>query len=126
MHLLNRIFVHPPKRYIAALFLNALVGVFRFVTLPKGIGSRFLWYEILSVSGSVTILIGALLTVSYFGAFDLFGYAFSPGRFGERRKYKDYAQYSQKMAEKRASGGYFFVPYYVVGAAVLLVSFLFA
>lgn len=125
MYLLKKIFVQSPGHYIAALLLDAAVGIFRFTTLPQGIGARFLWREVLSVSGSVTLLIGGLLTVAYFGAFDLFGYVFSPGRFGENRKYKDYAQYSQKMAERRASGGYSFVPYYVVGTVVALSSLLF-
>ena len=126
MYSLKKFLFHSPGHYIAALILAAAVGAFRFSTLPDGINVRFAWYEILSVSGYVTFLIGALMTVSYFGAFDLFGYVFSPGRTGEHRKYKDYAHYSQKKMEKRGREGYFFVPYYVVGFAVVLISRFFA
>ena len=127
MHALKKFFVHSPGHYIASVILTAAVGVFRYFTLPEGVGSRFALYEILSVSGFVTFLIGALMTVSYFGAFDLFGYVFSPGRMGGGvRKYSSYADYSHKMAEKRANGALYFVPYYVVGIVVALSSNLFA
>lgn len=126
MYSLKKLFFQSPGHYIAALILAVAVGAFRFSTLPEGIDARFVWYEVLSVSGYVTFLIGALLTVSYLGAFDLFGYAFSPGRMGEHRKYKDFVHYSNQKAEKRARGGYFFVPYYVVGIVVVLVSGLFS
>ena len=126
MYFLRKIFLHSPGHYLAALIVAIAMGIFRFVTLPGWISTRFVWYEIFSVSGFMTFMIGALLTVAYFGAFDLFGYVFSPGRIGKQRKYKDYADYSQKKAEKRANSGYFFVPYYVVGVLVMLVSNVFA
>ncbi len=125
MELLKKIFIHSLGHYIAALILAVGMGLFRVITLPEGVGVRFAWYEILSVSGAVVFLIGALMTVSYLGAFELFGYVFSPERRGKRRKYKNYAQYSQQMAEKRAKGEYYFVPYYVIGAFVFVLSFLF-
>lgn len=141
MQFLKKTFIHSPGHYIAALILAVMVGAFRFATLLEGIDDqlawyetlaasgmegidpRFAWYEILSVSGYVTFLIGALLTVAYFGAFDLFSYAFTPNRTG---KYRNYTDYSQKKAEKRARGNYYFVPYYVVGIAVVLISYLFS
>lgn len=126
MYSLKKALFQSPGHYLAALILAVAVGAFRYSTLPEGIDVRFACYEILSVSGYVTFLIGALLTVSYFGAFDLFGYVFSPGRSGEHRRYKDYVHYTQQKTEKRARGGYFFVPYYVVGVAVVLISYLFA
>ena len=63
---------------------------------------------------------------SYFGAFNLFGYVFSPGRLGEHRKYKSFAHYCQIQEENRARQAYYFVPYYVVGIGVLLFSLLLA
>lgn len=125
MYALKKFFVHSPGHYIGALIFAAAVGILRFFTLPETVGVRFRWYEILSVSGFATFLVGALMTVAYFGAFDIFGYAFAPGRFQGIKKYKDYTDYSQQKAEKRAIGAYYFVPYYVVGIVVLLVSYLF-
>jgi hypothetical protein len=125
MYFLKKLIFQFPGHYITALVLAAASGAFRYSTLPVGIDPGFAWYEALSVSGSVTVLIGALLTVSYYGAFDLFGYVFSPGRSGEHRRYKDYVHYSEQKLEKRAREGWFFVPYYVVGVLLLLISRLF-
>ena len=99
---MKKIFFQSPSRYIWALVLAAAVGVFRYFTLAEGVSDWLMWYEIFSVSGYVTFLVGALLTVAYFGAFDLFGYVFSPGRTGGVKKYKNYAEYSQQQTEKRA------------------------
>ena len=125
MYKLKKFFLQSPGHYIAALILTVAVGAFRYFALPEEVGTQFALYEVLSVSGFVTFLIGGLMTVAYFGAFDLFGYVFSPGRSGENKKYRDYADYSEKTAQKRARDGYYFVPYYVVGIVVVLVSLLF-
>lgn len=148
MHALRKFFLHSPGHYIAAVVLAVAMIVFRMLMLPEDVGlrlfwsddltaagetaiyffagTRFAWYDSLSVAGGFTFLVGALLTVSFFGAFDLFGYVFSPGRVGEHRKYKSFAHYSQAKAENRAREAYYFVPYYVVGALVFLLSFVFA
>lgn len=125
MYTLKKLLAQPPWHYVAALVLTAIVGFFRYYTLPEGIHPGFAWYETLSVAGCFTFLIGALLTVAYFGAFDLFSYVFSPGRTGDGQKYKNYADYTEKKTEKRAKNGYYFVPYYVVGVVVVLISYLF-
>lgn len=126
MYFLKKLIFSFPKQYIWASVLAAAVGAFRYSTLPENIDAGFIRYEVLSVSGYVTILIGALLMVSYLGAFDLFGYVFSPGRGTEHRKYKDYVHYSEQKMEKRSREGYFFVPYYVVGIVLVLLSILIA
>ena len=120
MNALKKIFGQSIWNYVAAVVLAVAVGVFRFVMLPKGVDVRFMWSEILSVSGIVTFLIGALLLVAHLGAFDLFGYVFSPGR----QKYKNYTDYSQQKEQSRAKGGYFFVPYFVVGVIIALISWI--
>lgn len=125
MYTLKRLFFQSPGHYIAALILTVCIGAFRFTTLADGIDFHFAMYETLSVSGSVTFLIGALMTVSFLGAFDLFGFVFSSGRSREHRKYKDYVDYSQEKAEGRARGPYYFIPYYVIGTFVFLLSRLF-
>lgn len=102
------------------------VAIFRFATLPRGIDFRFVCYEMFSVSGWVVILFGGLMTVAYLGAFDIFGYAFSSARGVEKRKYKDYVQYSEAKAEKRSRGHLYFVPYFAVGAIAVLLSLIFA
>ena len=126
MYFLKKYVLHSPSHYIGAVVLAAAMTAFRFFMLPEGVATRFAWFDSLSVAGAFTFLVGALLTVAFFGAFDLFGYVFSPGRVGEHKKYKSFAHYSQVKQERRSRQPYYFVPYYVVGALVFLVSFLFA
>lgn len=136
MDALKKIFGQSIWNYVAAMVLVAAMGVFRFATLLEGVdpelgwlktlsiygleelSPRFVWYEILSLSGMATFLVGALLMVAHWGAFDIFGYVFSNGR----RKYNDYTDYSQKRTEKRNKEGYFFVPFFVVGVILVGVS----
>lgn len=118
MYSLKKFFCNFPGHYLAACILAVAVGLFRYFTLPEGLILSYLWYEVLSVSGYVVVLVGALFTVSYYGAFDLFGYVFST----ERSKYKNYVDYSEQKYVKRAREGYFFVPYYVVGIAIVIIS----
>lgn len=124
MYYLRKIFLHSPGHYIAALILAVAAGVFRYCGLSADVGARYAVYETLSVAGAVTFLIGGLMTVAYFGAFDLFSYTFSAGR--RSGKYRDYADYSQKTAEKRSDGSWYFVPYYAVGLVLFLLSLLYA
>lgn len=126
MHYLRKLLMHSPGHYIAALGTAAVAAVYRYWTLPAGVGVRFAAYEILSVSGMVTVLVGGLMTVAYLGAFDIFGFAFSPGRFEGKRKYKDYVDYTQQKTQKRARDGWYFVPYYLAGAVLLLISAIFS
>ena len=140
MDALKKIFGQSIWNYVAAMVLAAAMGVFRFTTLLEGVdpelgwlktlsiygleelSPRFVWYEILSLSGMVTFLVGALLMVAHWGAFDMFGYVFSPGR----GKYQDYADYSQKKTENRNKTGYIFVPFFVVGVVLVIVSYFLA
>lgn len=124
MYALKKIFVHSPWSYISAAILAVAVGLFRYFALPEGLNAAYVRGECLSVSGVVTFLVGMLLMVGYFGAFDLFGYVFSPGRTGNVRKYSSYADYTEKMVEKRSKGNLYFVPFFVVGALVVLLSVL--
>ena len=125
MDFLRKIFVHSPVHYIAAFLVAVAAAVYRFVTLPDGVGLQLLWYEMLSVSGMVTFLIGGLLAVAYFGAFDIFTYAFTEGPFNKNRKYKSYAHYSQAREASRTRANYYFLPYFIVGLVVYLMSYLF-
>lgn len=126
MYALKKFFFRSPWHYLCASIVAIAMGLFRFFTLGADVSPRFMWFEILSVSGFVTCLIGALLLVAYWGAFDLFGYVFSPGRTGEHRKFANYADYTQKKEEKRARNGWYFVPYFVVGIVLMLISMLFS
>lgn len=125
MYSLRKFFLHSPGHYFAAVILAVVVAGFRLYMLPwNGDNLWFALYDSISVAGGVTFLVGALLAVTYFGAFDLFGYVFL--RAAEKQNYKSYAHYANAKEEKRGKVAYYFVPYFVVGAVVFLLSFLFA
>ena len=122
MYALKKAFCHSPWHYVAAVILSVVVMLFRRANLRAEVGIGFALYDSCSVAGGVTFLIGALLAVAYFGAFDLFGYVF--GRAMEKEHYKSYAHYASAKEEKRGRQQYYFVPYFVVGALVFLISLL--
>lgn len=126
MESLRKALFHSPGHYIVALVIAVAVGLFRFSTLPEGMSPWYVCYEVLSVSGYVTFLIGGLMTVSYFGAFDLFGFVFTPRGQNGKKKYKNYTEYTEKKSEDRVREGYFFVPYFAVGIVIVLISWFFA
>ena len=140
MDALRKIFGQSILTYIVAAVFALAVAIFRFITLLEGLDLEMGWYqtlttvgwggmspslawhEILSVSGYATFLIGALMLVTHWGALDIFGYVCSFGR----RKYRDYTDYSQQKAEKRNKAGYIFVPFFVIGLVLFLISCIFS
>ena len=126
MYYLKKFFAQSPWHYGGGTVVAVAAGLFRYFTLSDQTPDRLACYEVFSLSGMVTFLFGMLLMVAYLGAFDLFGYVFSPGRLGENRKYRSYADYAQQKEEKRARGGLYFVPYLTVGLLLLLISVFFA
>lgn len=124
MYTLKKFFLHSPGHYVASLILAVAVFLFRWYNLSETVGIGFAVYDCLSVAGGVTFLVGALFTVSYFGAFDLFAYVFA--RAFEKKHYKSYAHYANEKEEKRGRERYYFVPYLVVGTVVFLLSLLLA
>ena len=94
MYTLKKFFLHSPGHYVASLILAIAVFLFRWFNLSEDVGFGFAVYDCLSVAGGVTFLVGALFTVSYFGAFDLFSYVFA--RAFEKKHYKSYAAISEQ------------------------------
>jgi hypothetical protein len=68
-----------------------------------------------ATSGLVLTFVGLLLLLSYLGAFDTLGYAFTTFRSRSRRPYKDLVEYTEVKTRTRKVQEYFFVPYIVVG-----------
>lgn len=124
MDSLRKALLHSPGHYGVALAIAIIVGIFRYSTLAEELHIGYVCYEVLSVSGYVTFLVGGLMTVSYFGAFDLFGFVFTPRGQNGKKKYKNYTEYTEKKTESRTREGYFFVPYLVVGLVIVLISWL--
>ena len=118
MDVLRKLFGQSVTNYVVAMVVAVAVGVFRFLMLSKEGSVVLILHETISVAGLATFLIGALLMVAQWGAFDMLSYAFTP----KRGKYKDFVEYTQRKAEKRSKEGYIFMPFFVVGVVLVLVS----
>ena len=118
--MLDRIFRHSPRRYVAAAGIALLVAL--LVLLRDGFRLRIAYMNALSTAGAVVVLLGLLIMVDSFGAFDIFGYSFST--LGKDRRYKDLYAYGEARKEKRRRAGWTFMPFLLVGAAFLLAGLL--
>ena len=119
-HILKRIFLHSPVRYIVSLIICVTIAIV-YVAFQNGWTLLFSWGNGITAGGAIMILIGLLVLVSQFGAFDIFGYAFSSLR-GQKRKYHDLYEYSENKNVERKKTVYYFVPYIVVGIIVLIIG----
>lgn len=108
------------KRYGAALALNIVLAL--IVLLIKGFDQKIYYVDALGVAGAVSILLVLLSWIASAGAFDTVGYGFS-ALFSDR-KYKDLYDYTARKNEKRSRRRKSFVPFLIVGAVFLVVSFL--
>ena len=119
MKTLYRLFRHHPGHYIAAAAVCALIALLALIR--DGFNQRIAYVNAFEVAGAVGILLGMLLMVTYFGAFDIFGYSFS---YFRDRHYDSLYTYSESRKEKRSARGWTFMPLITVGAAFLLIGLL--
>ena len=116
MGFFRRFFRHSPKGYAVALVLAAVITVLALV--QRGFDLLIYYADSFGIAGGIVFFLGLLLLVTYLGAFDTFGYAFSA--LGKNRRYRDLAEYTIARKEKRSHGEWFFSPYITVGAVFLL------
>ena len=120
MTLLRRLFLHSWKRYLAAaLTALAMAGL---CLLTQGHTLRIHYVNAVTVAGAVVFLLGMLQLVSFFGAFDSFGYAFSS--IGNKRRYHDLYEYVTARKEARSHRELTFMPFITVGLLVLAAGIL--
>ena len=115
MSIWNRLFRHKPVHYVLPSLLGLLIAALSL--MKSGTGARLYWVDALTVSGAVVILVGLLVLLAHFGAFDTFSYAFST--LSSVRRYKNLYEYSVVKQEARSRSGWFFVPYLAVGLLLL-------
>ena len=118
MSFFRRVFFHSPKRYITGLLLAAALTL--LILYQKGFDRTIYFVDAFSAAGGIVFLIGLLQLVSYWGAFDTFGYGIS--KLGNYKRYADLYEYTQKKREARGRGELVFIPFLVVGAVFILIS----
>lgn len=117
----RKLFLHSLVRYIVAF---AICATFSLVYLIiNGWNYKIYYVDAFTVGGSISVLFGGLVLVTYLGAFDTFGYAFST--FGRNRKYKDLVDYTEKKQIKRGKNRFIFMPYITVGVIFIIVGLIF-
>lgn len=111
-----------PVRYIVSLIITIILTI--IVLISRGFDALIGYIDGLGVSGFVIILVGGLSIVSYFGFFDTVSYGFSTIGRREKRKYEDLVDYKNKANEKRKGGVLPFLPYFVCGILLIIISFI--
>ncbi len=122
MKRLKQLFLQSWKRYVTAGAFCVVLAL--IVLILKGFRHRVNYVDALTISGAVTFLIGMLMLVWYYGAFDTFGFAFTNIFRDPGKRFKSLYDYCEIKTEKRRKGGYVFMPYITVGLAVLLIGLL--
>ena len=115
----RKLFLHSPVRYIVGVVL-ALVIAF-LCLISKGFEYRISYVDAFSVAGAAVFFIGLLQVVSYYGAFDIFGYSFSAFRRKER-KYTDYVDYQNKKRASKSNSKLTYMPFIAVGAIFFIIG----
>lgn len=116
---IRKIFIHSYKKYIFLMILGGIISITNLFF--HSFNHKIYYVNGTSIAGLSLIFMGCLSILSYFGAYEFWGYTFSRKDFdGRRMEYSDYI--AQKKA-KRDSRELPFGPYFVVGAVYLLVSF---
>lgn len=119
MKLFKKIFLHSMYQYLFAVGL--VVTITLLYTLING--SNFSNYiGGIGLAGLVVLIIGGLMTTSYFGSFDTFGYSFGKVFNYKKNKNISYVEYVEQQNVKRKEQDLYFVPFYVVGVFAIIIS----
>jgi hypothetical protein len=117
--MIRKLFLHSLARYIAAVIVAIIVGVICLIT--KGFEYRISYVNAFSVGGAIVFFLGLLQAVSFYGAFEIFGYSASSFR-GKERRYKDYYEYQKAKELKRSQSELVYIPFIVVGAVFFVIG----
>ena len=120
MKFLKKVFFHSLSTYIIAASICVIILI---VNLSLNNFKDLINYvNGFQVGGAVVFLIGCLVLVSYFGAFDSFGYAFSRFKKDPDKKYRDRYEYEAVKQQERENKKFNCVPYLVTGLFFILIG----
>lgn len=123
MKFLKKFFLHSWKQYIIASILA--IGLTILAIFSRKTFSLLFIADSFAIAGVVTILIGGLVLVGYFGGFDTLGYGMSYF-VRKNKKYDDLFDYTEKKKLLRKSGSLTFMPYFIIGILFVIISFVLA
>lgn len=120
MKFLKKVFFHSLHKYIISA---SLVLVVLIVSLSLNNFRELIYYvNGFQIGGAIVFLIGGLSLVSYFGAFDTFGYAFSKLKKDPEKQYRDMYEFVTIKEEERKEHKFTFMPYFVTGLFFILIG----
>lgn len=111
---------HSPVKYIICCVIAIVISI---VILAQTSFSYLINYvNAFTTAGGALIFLGLLSLVTFYGAFDTMGYAFST--FRTKRRYHDLVEYTNAKEEKRKHSNLSFMPYLVTGITFLCIGLL--
>ena len=123
MKFLKKVFFHSLHKYILA---SVLVLVIFIVNLCLNNFKELIHYiNGVQIGGAVVFLIGGLSFVSYFGAFDTFGYAFSKLRKDPEKNYRDMYEFVSVKEDTFVVSLMFICLLHSISAALVLTFIIF-
>lgn len=120
MKLLKKLFLHSFHKYIIGASIAVIILIINLCL--KNFKELINYIDGLQIGGAVVFLIGGLSFVSYYGAFDSFGYAFSKIKKDPEKVYRDMYEYVAIKQEERKEHKFPYMPYLVVGVAFILIG----
>ena len=113
MKFLKKVFFHSLHKYIINASICVIILIINLCL--NNFKELINYINGLQIGGAVVFLIGGLSLVSYFGAFDTFGYAFSKLKKDPEKNYRDMYEFVTVKAEERKENRFTFIPYFVTG-----------
>ncbi len=120
MKFLKKVFFHSLHKYIVNASICIIILIINLCL--NNFKELINYINGLQIGGAVVFLIGGLSLVSYFGAFDTFGYAFSKIKKDPERNYRDMYEFVTVKAEERKENKFTFIPYFVTGLFFILIG----
>jgi hypothetical protein len=120
MKFFKKVFLHSLHKYIISASFCVIILI---VNLSLNNFKELINYiNGFQIGGAVIFLIGGLSLVSYFGAFDTFGYAFSKLKKDPEKNYRDMYEFVTVKEEERKEHKFPFIPYFVTGLFFVLIG----
>ncbi len=113
---------HSPVKYLICLVIAIAISI--IVLLQTSFKYLTNYVNAFTTAGGALVFLGLLSLVTFYGAFDTMGYAFST--FRTKRRYHDLVEYTEAKAEKRRHSNLPYIPYILVGVLFICLGLLFS
>ena len=120
MKFLKKVFLHSLHKYIIGASICVIILIINLCL--NNFNELINYVDGFQIGGAVVFLMGGLSLVSYYGAFDTFGYAFSKLKKDPEKQYRDMYEFVTVKETERKEFKYPYIPYFVVGLIFILIG----